>query len=159
MAVPTHRLCAAVAAGLLALAAASAQAAAPRVAIVAENSGAETTDLLVPLAVLRDAGVDVRIVAVASGSVSLMPGLTILPDVTLADIETPPEIAVVPAMHDPDGAALRGALREWAARGTLMVSICDGAWVLANAGLLTDRAATSHWFSMSSLRSDFPATR
>jgi hypothetical protein len=101
-----RRLSAVAAAGLLALAAASAQAAAPRVAIVAENSGAETTDLLVPLAVLRDAGVDVSVVAVAPGPVSLMPGLTILPDATLADTETPPEIAVVPAMHDPGGAAL-----------------------------------------------------
>ncbi len=132
----------------------------PRVAIVANNSGTETADLMVPLAVLRDAAVaEVTIAAVAPGPVTLMPGLVILPDATLAEVTTTPDVVIVPAMHDPTTPALLDALRTWAARGALMVAICDGAWVLAHAGLLDGRAATSHWYSMSRLRGAYPGTR
>jgi putative intracellular protease/amidase len=129
-----------------------------RVAIVANNSGAETTDLLAPFAVLRDAGVaDVAIVAVTAGPVELMPGLTVLPDATL-DAYDPPDVAIVPAMHDPTAPGLLAALQRFAHAGTLLVSICDGAWVLARAGLLDGRSATSHWYSIPGLRRAFPRT-
>jgi len=132
----------------------------PLVVIVANNSGAETTDLLVPFAVLHDADVaDVRIVAVTDGPVALMPGLTILPNATLADLVGPPAVAIVPAMHDATAAPLLAAVRRWAEDGVLVVSVCDGAWVLANAGVLDGRSATSHWYSIASLRRSHPRTR
>jgi putative intracellular protease/amidase len=131
----------------------------PRVVLLANNSGTETTDLLVPFAVLRDADVaDVAIVGVASGPVSLMPALTIEPDATLADRGAPPDVVVVAAMHDPTAPALLEAVRTWAETGALVVSICDGAWVLAQAGLLDGRAATSHWYSIPRLRREYPRT-
>jgi putative intracellular protease/amidase len=133
-------------------------AARPRVAILANNSGAETTDLLAPFAVLRDAGVaEVAIVAVAPGPVTLMPGLTVLPDATV-DAYAPPDVAIVPAMHDPRVPELLAALRRFAQAGTLVLSICDGAWVLAEAGLLDGRSATSHWYSIPRLRQAYPRT-
>ncbi|MDX2167854.1 MAG: DJ-1/PfpI family protein [Deltaproteobacteria bacterium] len=129
-----------------------------RVVILANNSGTETTDLLTPFAVLRDADVaDVRIVAPASAPVTLMPGLTILPDATLGETP-PPDVAIVPAMHDPRDPRLLDAVRRWAAAGVLLVSICDGAWVLAHAGVLEGRTATSHWYSIGTLRAQFPHT-
>jgi len=138
---------------------AAAPAARPRVVILANNSGAETTDLLTPFAILTDANVaDVSIVAVAPGPVALMPGLTILPDTTLAEVATPPDVVIIPAMHDPTAAPLLEAVRAWAAGGALMVSICEGARVLANAGLLEGRRATSHWYAIPSLRKAFPHT-
>jgi putative intracellular protease/amidase len=145
--------------GASALAASPALAAEkPRVVILANNSGTETTDLLTPFAILRDADVaDVQIVAPALAPVSLMPGLTIMPDAALDDT-APPEVVIVPAMHDPTDPRLLEVVRRWNDAGVLMVSICDGAWVLAHAGVLDGRSATSHWYSIDKLRSEFPRT-
>lgn len=132
----------------------------PQVVLLVNNSGSETTDLLVPFAVLKDAGIaDVSIIAVESGPVTLMPGLTIRADATLAEATGAPDMVIVPAMHDPEAPALLAAVRNWAAAGATIVSICDGVWVLANAGLLDDRSATGHWYSMNGLRRKHPKTR
>jgi transcriptional regulator GlxA family with amidase domain len=55
-------------------------------------------------------------------------------------------------MYSPIGAAPKGEydeigdwLRGLHARGTLVTSVCSGALVLAEAGLLDDRDATVHW--------------
>jgi len=42
-------------------------------------------------------------------------------------------------------------LRGLAASGTLMTSVCTGALVFAGAGLLDDRAATTHWSALEEL--------
>lgn len=160
---PGHRAAAALVlswclCGVAAAASAAPDAERPRVVILANHSGTETTDLLIPFAVLRDAGAaDVRIVAPALAPVSLMPGLTILPDATLAET-APPDVAIVPAMHDPTDARLLEVVRRWHQAGVLLVSICDGAWVLAHAGVLDGRRATSHWYSIDALRREFPRT-
>jgi transcriptional regulator GlxA family with amidase domain len=39
-------------------------------------------------------------------------------------------------------------MRSLAAAGTLMTSVCTGALVFADAGLLDGRAATTHWGSL-----------
>ena len=132
----------------------------PRVVILASNRGTETTDLLVPFTVLRDADVaDVAVVALAAGPVTLMPGLVIVPDATVADGGAPPDVVIGPALHDPTEPEMLAAVRTYAATGALMVSICDGAWVLAHAGLLAGKSATSHWYSIPGLRKAFPTTR
>jgi transcriptional regulator GlxA family with amidase domain len=41
----------------------------------------------------------------------------------------------------------------------LLVSVCTGAEVLAVAGLLDGRPATSHWLGLIGLRRDYPAVR
>ena len=40
---------------------------------------------------------------------------------------------------------VREALRGWHAGGTLVTSVCSGALLLGDAGLLDGRAATTHW--------------
>ncbi|SFM20695.1 transcriptional regulator FtrA [Methylobacterium pseudosasicola] len=55
---------------------------------------------------------------------------------------------VIPGWRGPTGAippALLDALRRAHLRGTRLVSICAGAFVLAEAGLLAGRRATTHW--------------
>jgi AraC family transcriptional regulator, transcriptional activator FtrA len=54
-------------------------------------------------------------------------------------------------------AALVDALRAAHARGARLCSICSGAYVLAYAGLLDGRQATTHWRYLDDLRARFPA--
>lgn len=49
------------------------------------------------------------------------------------------------------------ALRAAAARGARVASICTGAFVLAQAGLLDGRAATTYWVYSQEMRRRFPA--
>ena len=51
------------------------------------------------------------------------------------------------------------ALRAAAARGARTVSICTGAFVLAAAGLLDGRPATTHWFWADRFRQRYPHVR
>lgn len=53
--------------------------------------------------------------------------------------------------------ALLEALRTAHDRGARLMSICTGAFVLAAAGLLDGRRATTHWFSTGRLAEDYPA--
>ncbi|WP_433256018.1 GlxA family transcriptional regulator [Streptosporangium sp. CA-135522] len=52
-----------------------------------------------------------------------------------------------------------GALREAAAAGGRIASICTGAFTLAQAGLLDGRGATTYWVHSEELSSRFPAVK
>jgi AraC family transcriptional activator FtrA len=66
---------------------------------------------------------------------------------------------VVPGWSDPDvppSPELCDALRAAHARGARIVSLCTGAFVLAAAGLLTGRRATTHWMYAERLLARYP---
>ncbi|UTV58568.1 DJ-1/PfpI family protein [Burkholderia arboris] len=135
----------------------------PLVAIVADNAGTETTDFIVPYAILKASGaVDVVAVSADEGEVELMPALRMLADTAFdrfdATVPAGADVVIVPAMHRADRPAVLAWLRKQAAAGATMVAICDGAEVLANAGLLRHRTATSHWYSRERLRRRFTDT-
>jgi transcriptional regulator GlxA family with amidase domain len=68
---------------------------------------------------------------------------------------------VVPgqAGQGPPSEPVLTALAAAAAGGARMVSICTGAFVLAAAGLLDGRRATTHWQHTAALARDYPAVR
>ena len=66
---------------------------------------------------------------------------------------------VVPGIDDldlPIAPEVCAALAEAHARGARLVSICTGAFVLAAAGLLDGRRATTHWIDVPTFRDRFP---
>lgn len=68
------------------------------------------------------------------------------------------DLVVVPALrtdHEPPEELL-AALRAAVARGARVMSMCSGAFVLARAGLLDGRRATTHWFHDQAFRDRFP---
>ncbi|HYD26336.1 DJ-1/PfpI family protein [Brevundimonas sp.] len=126
------------------------------VVVVGENQGAGTTDFIVPNGVLKDSGVaDVRSLSTREGPVRLVRALRIEADQTLAEFDASEpagaDIVIVPAQMKPDDAALITWLLTQAAQGAVIVSICEGARVLAHAGLLDGRRATTHWSALKDL--------
>jgi AraC family transcriptional regulator, transcriptional activator FtrA len=74
---------------------------------------------------------------------------------TLLDADT----VVVPACHDTEEDPpedLVSAVRAAHERGARVVSLCTGAFVLAAAGLLDDRRATTHWLHAATLAARYP---
>ncbi|MBN8282753.1 DJ-1/PfpI family protein [Zoogloea sp.] len=81
-------------------------------------------------------------------------GMTIVPDYRFDDAPQP-RLIVVPAMEEPSTAMLTW-IRQ-ASRGTdLTLSVCNGVFVLAKAGLLSGKEATSHHGAYALLQADFP---
>lgn len=60
-------------------------------------------------------------------------------------------------MHAPP--AVQQVLREAQARGAWVMSICSAAFVLAEAGLLDGRRATTHWMYSANLAASYPSVR
>lgn len=127
----------------------------PVVAILAHAEGTETTDFLVPHALLRRAGVQVVPVASTAGAVELMPALKIRIDTSLAQFDARypqgADYVIVPAMHRSDDPQVLDWLRAQQQRGAIIIGVCAGAQVLAEAGLLDGRGFTGHWWDRSTL--------
>ncbi|MGW0663224.1 GlxA family transcriptional regulator [Streptodolium elevatio] len=69
---------------------------------------------------------------------------------------------IVPAWHSPSRtppAPVLDALRRAHREGARVVGLCGGAFVLAAAGLLDDRPATTHWMYAPALAKSFPKVR
>lgn len=135
----------------------------PVVAVIAENSGTELVDFLVPYGVLSQSGVvDVVAVATRTGPVRMRPALTLQAQSSIAEFDARfpagADYVIVPAVVRRDDADLLRWIVEQADSGATVVSICDGALVLANAGLLDQRRATAHWASESLRTKHYPAT-
>jgi transcriptional regulator GlxA family with amidase domain len=95
------------------------------------------------------------------GLVRTHAGLLIAADHTFSG-HPPVEVLVVPggvvddARADPD---VLGWIRHAAASSRLTTSVCTGAFLLADVGLLDGRAATTHWMDVDDLQAAVPTVR
>jgi len=102
----------------------------------------------------------VLLVAEAAAAVTTAGGMRVIPDCLLA-VCPPLNILVVPGGWGTRRQIDNKILIDWIAeRGRqveTLTSVCTGALLLAAAGLLNGRRATTHWRSLSWLRESFPA--
>ncbi len=136
----------------------------PLVAVIGINDATETTDYLMPYGILKRSGVaDVMALATEPGSVRLFPALSVEPEATVAAFDARyPEGAdyvIVPAMSRDDDPAALAWIREQAGKGAVVIGVCAGAKVVAEAGLLDGKRATTHWYYLNRWRKRHPAIR
>jgi putative intracellular protease/amidase len=136
----------------------------PVVAIVGENRGTELTDFAIPYGVLaRSGAVQMLTVATQPGPLVMRPALKIQPHATTRDFDARfPEGAdyvIVPAVVKPDDPTLLAWVTGQGKKGATVVSICDGALVVANAGLFKGHRATAHWATESYRKEHYPDTQ
>jgi putative intracellular protease/amidase len=136
----------------------------PLIAILGVNDGTEVTDYLMPYGILRRAGVaDVMALGTGPGPVALYPALKVEPQATVAEFDARhPDGAdhvIVPAMHRDDDPAVLQWIRSQAAKGAAIIGVCAGAKIVAEAGLLDGKRATTHWYYLKDLRERHPTIR
>lgn len=136
----------------------------PVVAVVGDNRGTELTDFVIPYSVLRRAGVaEVLAVSTQEGPLQMMPALRIAPDAAIAQFDQRypdgADYVIVPAVVHHEDPQLPRWVAQQAAKGATVVSICDGALVLANSGIMKGRRGTGHWATDGLRKDRYPDTR
>ncbi|MDT2022309.1 DJ-1/PfpI family protein [Methylocella sp. CPCC 101449] len=134
----------------------------PLIAIVGVNEGTEVTDYLMPYGILKRADIaDVVALATKPGPMTLYPTLKIEPEATIADFDARhsggADYVIVPAMVRDDDPGIMAWLKSQADKGAIIVSVCAGAKVVASAGLLDGKRATTHWYYLKELRGKHPS--
>ncbi|MFJ2189647.1 GlxA family transcriptional regulator [Kitasatospora sp. NPDC087861] len=136
-----------------------------RSVVVVLYEGVQSLDVTGPLEVFAGAGTAagrpgayrVTTASPGGGPVRSHSGLRLAPDTDLAEVG-PVHTLLVPGgegTRAPDR-ALVARIRELADRADRVVSVCTGAFLLAEAGLLAGRRATTHWAYCDALARRFP---
>ncbi|WP_214411198.1 GlxA family transcriptional regulator [Sphaerisporangium fuscum] len=109
---------------------------------------------------VRDGGYRVEVAAVREGPVAAGNGITVTAARALGEIEGPVDtLLVVGGLSVPEHLADRelvGAIARLAAGARRVTSVCNGALLLAEAGLLNGRRATTHWLTAGDLAARYP---
>lgn len=103
------------------------------------------------------------VTALEAGPVATASGLGVVADTALADVRGPVDTLIVVGGDGTTAAVfddvLVGHVRRLARRARRVTSVCSGAFVLAQAGLLDGRRATTHWSVCGLLAEAFPTVR
>ena len=109
----------------------------------------------------KEAGYRITVAGVDGAPLRTSSGLEIVPGASRADVPKEIDTLVVPGGAGSADASKDEALLDWikaAAPSTRRVaSVCTGAFLLAAAGLLDGRRATTHWASAARLAERYPA--
>lgn len=99
--------------------------------------------------------------AAEDGTIRTSSGFTVHTPHGLGDLGEADTIIVTDwhRIEEPVPVPITEALRQAFARGTRLVSFCSGAFLLAAAGLLDGRRATTHWMWAEELAARHPAIR
>lgn len=136
----------------------------PVIAIIGENSGTELVDFVIPFGVLTQSGAaEIVTVATKPGILALRPALKIQPQATIDQFDARfpdgADYVIVPAVVKSNHPALLAWVAAQGAKGGTVVSICDGALVVANSGLMKGHRATAHWATEDYRKEKYPDTR
>jgi protease I len=126
--------------------------------VITTNYGVEQDELTVPLAALRDAGIDVTVAAVSTDPIRTLvgdkdPGESVTPDTTIDAVDAGSfDLLVVPggtinADNLRQESSAVDLARAFASSGKTIAAICHGPWLLVEAGLTEGKNLTS-WASL-----------
>jgi transcriptional regulator GlxA family with amidase domain len=105
-------------------------------------------------------GYDIRTASLGGAMVRTSSGLRVAPDEDLREFsDDGPDLLIVPGGEGARraGPELVGWLRKHGRRANRLVSVCTGAFLLAEAGQLDGRRVTTHWLYCSALAAKYPA--
>jgi transcriptional regulator GlxA family with amidase domain len=143
-----------------------------KIAIIA-YPGVDILDLAGPMEVFSFASLNIQqqqssskpvyqteILAEKPGVIRTMFGLDIVAQRAYSDVNEEIDTLLVPGSADIQAIMRDPLLPRWIAKIAPKVrriaSICSGAFLLAEAGLLKNRNATTHWYFSNQLASDYP---
>jgi transcriptional regulator GlxA family with amidase domain len=108
-------------------------------------------------------GYEVQVLSRDGAALRTSSGLQIVPDGSFAQTPARLDTLIVAGGFGSRAAVADRETVEWiahsSARARRTASVCTGAFLLAQAGLLDGRRATTHWFSASELARRYPAVR
>jgi transcriptional regulator GlxA family with amidase domain len=146
---------------------------APRRVAILIYPGVQSLDFTGPLEVFvgaqrlveesgrHERGYEVKLLSVDGRPLETSSGLTVTPHASLASASKKIDTLIVAGGHGSRKAAADRALLAWisevSATTRRTTSVCTGAFLLAAAGLLDGRRATTHWASAAELAASYPA--
>jgi transcriptional regulator GlxA family with amidase domain len=149
------------------------RASAPRQVAILAYPGVQSLDVTGPLEVFfgaqqlieetgrRERGYEVQILSRDGAPLRTSSGLTMTPHARLRDAQLPIDTLLLPGGAGRADAVADSALVEWIAESSAAArrtaSVCTGAFLLARAGLLDGRRATTHWAAAAELARAHPA--
>ncbi|PRC48273.1 AraC family transcriptional regulator, partial [Mycobacterium sp. ITM-2017-0098] len=141
-----------------------------RTVLIVGFAGVQALDIVGPFEVFTGAslfvtgrggdGYSVRVVSVDGEPVSTGTGLTLVAQ-PLPGPDEAVDTVVLPGGYGTEAARKNDALMDWIAavapRARRVVSVCTGAVLAAQAGLLDGCVATTHWAFAPQMADEFPA--